>query len=376
MSKYVENEEKVESAETLYRFRRTGSAYTAMKQEIQDFGKSAKTEKTVATFNAIRHDYRIVELFKEKVLQRESWSRLYKHSDPYDGIVVRDVDSFRQTLPLTNSVYIRAIISAPIKHAICLMWAVEFMPKWCPQVTKTIILEEIDDMSRYVMIYLNPGIVSLYGTLVAFLKISIIEIHDESALHVGISIENMTSSQTEPFIELANKRRIVHVKNIIICARPMNHDLTFEICVLYVRNTERNILSYMHDYLWLHFVMPSVWHLGFTCIKSAMLDRNSVCLHNWMEDNDAFCCELNKKLIRASSSYNNTVSSPPQKDNSICNPPRKDNTTGKPRIPLLNTQKKHSSNFDIQMTPVAEALETPSISLFSSSLPIKDLIEF
>lgn len=356
-------EKKVTRARAMHAFRRTGFAYAAMLEEMKEVGNNRHTGEDVAIFTAIRHDYRIVQLFDKIVLETASWSRLYQNNDPYDGGLVRGVDSFRQSLSLCSSVYIRAKICAPIKYAICLMWAVEFMHEWCPAVTKAYLLHEIDSMSRYVMVHMNPGIVSMYGTLVAFVKMSIVELHEGAALQVGISIENMSKDEIEPYIKTAKKYKIVSVKNIIICTRPITEDLDFEISVLYIRNTQKSFLTYIHDCLWLHFVMPCLWHLGATSTKSAMLDRNAVCLDEWMNENGRFCREVTRKLLRASSPYETTSPTTPQEEKMTGAPP-------------VSPPHRDPPIFNIQITPLAQAVKTAPLPLVSSNIPIKDLIEF
>jgi len=284
----------------LFAMRRTAQANIAM-QTVLGTGTHllSQTQNEATLFRQIRHEYRLMEMFDTAALASRAWPVLYENKDPYESGLMRNVTCHHERLDQKNSVYLRAKLCAPATHALCLLWAVEYMPTWCPNVSSAFLLKEIDHMSRYVMLHLNPGIVSMYRTVVAFVKLSVIELHEGGAVHVGISVENMTDEAIEEYRPTTNKHITAHINHIFICVRPVHGELGFEISVLYTRRPEHRVFAYVHDCVWLNFVMPWVWGLAVMSTKTAMLDRNAVCLESWIAENGEFHEEITRKISRA-----------------------------------------------------------------------------
>ena len=284
----------------LFAMRRTGEASRAMQRLLgTEMHLLSHTQDETDLFKNIRHEYRIMEMFDAAALAAKTWAVLYENKNPYDSGLMRNVICRRECLDLTCSIYMHARLCAPATHAICLLWAVEYMPAWCPNVSKAYVLEEIDTMSRYVMLHFEPGIVTMYKTVVAFVKLSVLELHEGGSPHVGISIENMPEESIARHRQSTNTHFTAHIRNIVVCVCPLEDELYFEISVLHVRRTERVMFAYIHDCIWTHFVMPWIWSLGVMATKTAMLDRSSVCLESWIRENTGFFAEIKRKVQRA-----------------------------------------------------------------------------
>lgn len=293
----------------LFSLRRTGDAARKMQHTLRTSSGTLSTQNETDLFKKIRHESRVIEKFDQTVQDSKTWPVIYTSKDPYESALVQNITCQSHSVTDTSSIYMNAKLCAPAIHSICLMWAVEYMSVWCPCIKNAFVLEDIDLMSRYVMLHIEPGMLSMYKTVVAFVKLSVVELNEGGTLQVGISVENMNDTAIEQYKNAAGKHWIAKIYSIVVCVRPLTDELDFELSVLYTRRVKKNIFTYLHDCVWMHFVMPTVWQLSAMATRTAMLDRNAVCLESWIHENKKFYIEIKRKLQRGTEPY--TPPSPP-----------------------------------------------------------------
>lgn len=268
----------------LFSLRRTGAANRKMLETLQTSGNTFSTQKQADLFKQIRHEARVIEQFDSAVSDTKTWPVLYDNENPYESTIIRNIKCVYNNTLQNSSIYMKANLSAPAIQAVCLLWAVEYIGTWSSIVKNAYILEEIDTMSRHVMINVKPGILSMFKTVVAFVKLSVIEVNERGKMRVGISVENMPNDAIEKYKKLIGNKTVVNIQSVVVCISPLTDDLEFEISVLYSRRTPPGMFNYIHNCMFVHFLMPFLCQLASMAIKTAMLDRSAICLDSWIAD--------------------------------------------------------------------------------------------
>lgn len=295
----VTRSESMATAVMRFKERRIVEAHEAMLKVLN--GGEEHTVEQAVLFPKIQQAHKLLSMFRESLRETSQWDCVYNDELPYECRTISDVQCKRHTIRTQsthhNEISVRATVQAPLQYTVLLLWAVQYIPKWCSYVKSAFVLKEIDEMSRFVMLDVQGSVNTLYQKRFAFAKMSIFEYESNGSSRILLLMEAMTDEELRPYKYVCGKTPIVHIRNLYIDLARVSGS-RFDMTVIYSRALKTSAFSYVQDWLMVQSVVGEIYKLAVSTCNSALLGQDSVSFTDWKEQNSYFCSELNQKLLR------------------------------------------------------------------------------